>query len=782
MGPRQLDALGTTGAFRATRRQQVTAVDGAVLAELSLVPRLHVKRNVAALRRAEPLSAPRRRRALADAARAFLGTVDGIALPEHERAVCRASGVALPVVRAASLALARSAEAAADSVDRARPTGSAAHWLDRAGSGAVWARRGDVLAVHAPGNHPGTHTEWIEALALGYRIAVRPSVREPFTPHRLVTALRHAGFGPDQVVLLPTDHGVADDLVADADLALVYGGDQAVRRYGNRSDVLVQGPGRSKVLLADGRPAEHLDVLVDSITGHGGTACVNATAVFVDGDAEDLARRLAAELDAIPVLSADHDEAVLPAHTPERARELEAHLRSKLDGGARLITAGDLVREQPDGSAVLRPAVVLLDAPDAPQAGVELPFPCAWVAPWTPDDGTGPLRDTLVLTAVTGDDGLLTRLVDEPSISNVHVGDHATHLMAPGLPHDGHLAEFLMRSKTVLRTGTEDADPHTRLLGLLSGHWAARAVHVAAELGIADRVRERPLTGAEVAAGAGTDPGATERLLRHLAHLGLFRDTGGGAFTTTGTGALLRDDDPFRDLVRLYGAEFYQAWNELESAVRTGGTAFGHHFGIEHFDHFARHHGTARTFDRAMRAVTRLVGEALPAVAEFPATGTAIDVGGGDGTLLRHVLAANPGLRGVLFDRDHVAGRLDDDCGGRLTAAAGDFFRQVPAGGDVYLLSRVLHDWNDADCVRLLRTCRDACEPGARLLVVERLLPDGPGRESLAAAWDVQMLAITGGRERHRDEYEKLLSGAGFAVESARRLPVDLSLLAARAV
>lgn len=449
--PALLDALGTSGPYRTDRRHQVTGVDGSVLAELSQVPRLHVKRTVAALRRVEPLPADARERALKAAADLFLGEVDGVTPAEHERRVSLATGVALPVVRAASRQLARSARLAAESVAAARPAGSVADWRERPGTGAVWARRGEVLAVHAPGNHPATHTEWIEALALGYRIAVRPSNREPFTAHRLVTVLRQAGFGPDRVVLLPSGHDVAEELVRSCDLSLVYGGDQAAERYGARADVLVRGPGRSKVLLADGRPSAHLNVLVDSATGHGGTACVNATAVFVDGDAAELAGRLAERLDEIPVLEALDERAVLPVHGSRRAAELEAYLRAKL-GGARLVTEGTLARELPSGAAALRPAVVLLPDARAAQARIELPFPCVWVAPWSPQDGTEPLRDTLVLTAITEDEELVSRLIAEPSIRNVHVGDHATHLMAPGLPHDGHLAEFLMRSKTVMRT------------------------------------------------------------------------------------------------------------------------------------------------------------------------------------------------------------------------------------------------------------------------------------------------------------------------------------------
>ena len=454
--PRQLDALGASGLFSSVNRHQVTSVDGSVLAELSLIPRLFVTRSMAALRRAAPMPTAQRVAALARAGELFLGDVDGVPLAEHEWQVSQASGVAAPVVRAASRALAHSAHSAASSVSAARPEGAVAEWHRVESEGAVWARRGEVFAVHAPANHPGTHTVWLEALALGYRVAVRPSSREPFTPHRLVSALRAAGFGLDQVVLLPTEHSLADDLVRGADLSLVYGGDQMARRYASRSDVLVQGPGRSKVLLADGAPEDHLPMVVDSVAGHGGTACVNASAVFVEGtraDSDTFARRLAAELATLPPLPPQDENAVLPTHTLARAKELEAHLLGRI-GDGELLSGRDLVHELPCGGAVLRPAVIRLDAPDMARTQTEMPFPCVWVAPWSrSDDGLGPLRDTLTLTVVTGDEPLISELVEDPSISNIHVGDHPTHRMAPGLPHDGHLAEFLMRSKTVLRGG-----------------------------------------------------------------------------------------------------------------------------------------------------------------------------------------------------------------------------------------------------------------------------------------------------------------------------------------
>ncbi|MBB2911047.1 acyl-CoA reductase-like NAD-dependent aldehyde dehydrogenase [Streptosporangium becharense] len=450
-----LDALGAKGPYRSQNRLTVADVTGEGVAELSLVPPLFVGRTVTALREASPPPPDERAALLTRAARLFAtAELGGQSAEDYRHAVSRVGGVPISVVRTAAESVAARLSRVYESVQQARPTGTVNDWRDpltRTGRG-VWLRRGEVFAVHAAGNHPGTHSLWPEALAMGYRVAVRPSRRDPFTPHRIVTALRAAGFGDDQVALLPTDHDRADALLRDADLGLVYGGEDVVRKYAGDPAVLLQGPGRSKMLLtADVDWRDHLDTIADSVSGHGGTGCVNTTAVFVQGDPAPLCAALAERLAGLVGLPPQEEKAVLPVLPAAAARAVEAHLLHRAAGTRPWLGGDGVVDELGDGSAALRPAVHQLDRPDAPQAGVELPFPCVWVAPWTPRDGIAPLRNSLVLTAVTHDDRLLDRLVTEPTIGNVYTGDHRTYEMRPGLPHDGYLAEFLMRSKSVIR-------------------------------------------------------------------------------------------------------------------------------------------------------------------------------------------------------------------------------------------------------------------------------------------------------------------------------------------
>ncbi|MER7282816.1 aldehyde dehydrogenase family protein [Dactylosporangium sp. NPDC000244] len=448
-----LDALGPRGPYRARRTLTVPDVTGAPVASLSLVPRLYVSRTLAALRPVRPLPYEERIAALAAAARHFTGDeIAGLSFAEYERAVARVSGVPLTVVQAATASIAETAARAGETTGLPRPAGAAGDWRDprtRDGS-AVWTRRGAVFGVHAAGNHPGPHGLWLEAVALGYRVAVRPSRREPLTPHRLVTALHAAGLGA-HVALLPTDHDAAGELLRGADLGLVYGGDDVVAKYAGTT-ILPQGPGRAKILLTAGTDwRRHLDTIVDSVAGQGGVACINATAVLVDGDPAPLARALAERLAALPSLPPQDPKAVLPVQSLEGARALSAFVLAQSAGTVPWLGGTGIAEDLGDGSAVLRPAVFQAPRADARQLRVEVPFPCVWVAPWSPADGLAPLRDSLVLTVFTGDDRLVDDLLDEPTIANVYVGDHPTHWLRPGVPHDGYLADFLMRTKTVIR-------------------------------------------------------------------------------------------------------------------------------------------------------------------------------------------------------------------------------------------------------------------------------------------------------------------------------------------
>ncbi|GLW73263.1 hypothetical protein Kpho02_55620 [Kitasatospora phosalacinea] len=419
------------------------AVDGSLLAEVNEAPALVTRLAVKAMRRSAAMPRAARLAVLAEAGRRFAeDTLGGETPEEYVRRQALASGVPAAVARRALARMPADCARLGEVVERQRPVGT--------GRTARWARRGDVLGVVAPSNHPGTHGAWLQAIALGYRVAVRPGARDPFTPLRLARALLAAGLDSGWVSLLPGTHAAADGLVDAADLALVYGSEDTVARLRGNDRVLVRGPGRSKVLLDRPFDDADLDHLVAEIAGDGGVRCTNTTAVLTSGDHRALAEALAERLSRLPALPVTDERAVLPVRPHAEAVALRAAL-DRAAGGA-----PDLVgRHHPDdpvplvsgGAAALRPAVTCVDRPDHPALGTELPFPCVWVAPWERARGLGPLDDSLALTLLTEDDSLVEQALDSPGIRTVLHGRVAEWWRDPHLPHDGYLGQFLREAR-----------------------------------------------------------------------------------------------------------------------------------------------------------------------------------------------------------------------------------------------------------------------------------------------------------------------------------------------
>jgi hypothetical protein len=320
-------------------------------------------------------------------------------------------------------------------------------------------------------------------------------------------------------------------------------------------------------------------------------------------------------------------------------------------------------------------------------------------------------------------------------------------------------------------------DPATALLRLATGHEAAQTVIVAARLGLADLLADGPRDAAGLAAATGAHASSLHRLLRALAALDVVREQADGRFGLGPLGAPLRDGvaGSLRALVLLFGHdEFWQSWGDLEHSVRTGETAVRHLWGVEtSFDRYAAEPALGHVFNAGMTALSGRVIAAVLGVWRFPASGLIVDVGGGEGALLAAVLRANPGLRGVVFDLPPVAeaaaaalagqGGAGQGLGDRAEAVGGDMFAAVPPGGDIYMLKSVLHDWADGPAGAVLRAVRAAMAPTARLLVIERLMPDRMGPEArMVALADLRMLLRTGGRERTKAEFRVLFDAAGL--------------------
>ncbi|MFE0463145.1 methyltransferase [Kitasatospora sp. NPDC058965] len=351
--------------------------------------------------------------------------------------------------------------------------------------------------------------------------------------------------------------------------------------------------------------------------------------------------------------------------------------------------------------------------------------------------------------------------------------------------HDQALRDQLADTRLSLAAPAGDEDPAETLLRLMTGAWATQAIGVAAELRLADHLADGPAELPALAAATGTDPASLARLLRYLGTLGLLTESGSG-YGLTPVGALLGEqaEHSMRPLALLYRGPFYDSFGALGHAVRTGRPGFDHLFGAHHFEHFARDPELAELFDRAMAASSAMFAP-IPALLGLTGPATVVDVAGGNGELLSRILSAAPGARGVLLERPHAveAARktmANAGCLDRCELLTGDFTRAVPEGGDHYLLSRVLHDWDDEQCRAILGRLAEAMPAHAELLIVERLLPQQPDAASLAVPWDVHMLCNVGGRERTAGHYAELLAQAGFVLTDRHRLPLDAVLLRAR--
>jgi O-methyltransferase/methyltransferase family protein len=323
--------------------------------------------------------------------------------------------------------------------------------------------------------------------------------------------------------------------------------------------------------------------------------------------------------------------------------------------------------------------------------------------------------------------------------------------------------------------GGDVAQAQAALQQMTNGYWTTQIIYVAAKLGIADALEDGPQGLDALAQATRTHAPSLYRLMRALAGLGVFVENQDGAYATTTLGRCLVSGSPgaLRARAILNGEDWYRGWGGLLHSVRTGETAFDHIAGRPFFEHLAANPETASVFNEAMASATEGAAGAVADAYDFSRCRTIVDVGGGTGAFLAGILKANPQARGVLFDRPNViaaAGGLLTGVGvaDRCDLLRGDFFEAVPSGGDLYILSWIIHDWDDDRSVAILKNCRRAMRDDARLLVIEQVVPPG-NQASLSKLYDLHMLALSGGRERRKDEYRALLAAADL--ELARIIP-----------
>jgi O-methyltransferase domain/Dimerisation domain len=334
-------------------------------------------------------------------------------------------------------------------------------------------------------------------------------------------------------------------------------------------------------------------------------------------------------------------------------------------------------------------------------------------------------------------------------------------------------------------TAAGDATLTRRLLELAEGYRITQLLAIAVRLEIAERLADGPRDTAELAEAAGVHEPSLFRLLRAFACLGLVSRVSDRRFGLTPLGACLAADHETsaRARVLLHADALYDWWPDLLGTIRTGENFFQRRHGTDAWTFRAKDGQRESAFDDAMQEGSSQRARAVVAAYDFSAFSTVVDVGGGRGSLLARILGSYPSVSGVLFDQPHVvaaapqtlvAAGVSDRC----RVVAGSFFDGVPDGGDAYIMSMIIHDWDDDPAVKILDYCRHAMAPSGRLLLIERVVDVDAANALSTALWDLQMMHGLSGRERSEDEFRALFARAGFRL--TRVVPfADIALIEA---
>jgi hypothetical protein len=343
-----------------------------------------------------------------------------------------------------------------------------------------------------------------------------------------------------------------------------------------------------------------------------------------------------------------------------------------------------------------------------------------------------------------------------------------------------------MSLPTFMAPPGEDLPPPLHLLELVVQFVVARAAMVAAGLGLPDHMGDKACTPEELASACGAHAPSLRRLLRLLAGAGLVASDPSGRYRLTPVGACLRSDHPasMAPLYRMLDGPILRVALEVGHTVRTGEPADQVVLGDEVFEYLAKHPADGEIFNEAMTGFRRQFTGPILMAYDFSGFSTLVDVGGGHGFFLASVLLANPGTSCVIFDQPHVvvgarAAMADFGVADRATVVGGDFFEAVPEG-DGYVLSWIIHDWDDERALTILRNCRQSIAPGGRLLLIEAVVPAGD-EPHFAKVLDAVLMTM-GGVERTEAEYADLLARAGFRLERVVPTMAPLSVLEATPV
>lgn len=314
----------------------------------------------------------------------------------------------------------------------------------------------------------------------------------------------------------------------------------------------------------------------------------------------------------------------------------------------------------------------------------------------------------------------------------------------------------------------EEHSSAAALFQMATGYWVSQAIYVAAKLGIADLLKDGPQSYVRLAARTGADGPSLFRLMRALASVGIFSHVGDDCFSLSRLAESLQTDAPasLRAMVITIGEIHYQACGNLLHSIQTGAPAFNNVFGTSLFAYLQQNAAAGGAFNQGMTNLSSMLAYALLIAYDFTGISSIVDVGGGEGQLLRKILELNPKMVGAVLDMPSTMERVHQQLNGNTREGscsfiAGDFFDSVPEGGDAYLLSGVIHDWDDDRAITILKNCRHAMAEDGRVLIVDMVVPEN-GAKCFSKLLDLNMLVMTGGRERTQAEFRTLLDASGY--------------------
>ena len=329
--------------------------------------------------------------------------------------------------------------------------------------------------------------------------------------------------------------------------------------------------------------------------------------------------------------------------------------------------------------------------------------------------------------------------------------------------------------------------PAAVMMQMTMGFIVSQAVSVAAKLYLADHLADGGKTLPELAGLTATHEPSLYRLLRGLTSVGVFQKETDGRYANSPLSEVLRSDNPnsLRAAAHMIcDREHWHSHGNLLQSVKTGETGFDYTFGMPIFPYYAQNPEPAKVFDEAMTSFSAAIGQAVAAAYDFSEAETIADIAGGHGLLLATVLSRNPQAKGILFDQPQVIEGAPEvlkttGAAERVETVSGDFFRAIPVEADIYLMKFIIHDWNDEQSIAILENLAKSAKPGAKVLLVESVVEEDDTVPSMSKVMDLNMLAMTGGKERTASEYAALFEKAGFKLTRVIPTPSPMQIVEA---